>query len=167
MSWRGRLSDLILAGGAFAATSGCSSTPLVRGKDVGQNTATVNGRGAGQDTATVNGRDAAQDTLGVSGKDARPVTDAAADTRRDAAIDYNGRGFGPCSGNAPPDPCMCGRPDMGSYFVEQCEEERECQAQGGRWSVTYVNIPGYCSGGAVDGSPTVSIDASGDGALDR
>jgi hypothetical protein len=29
MAWRGRLRDLILAGGAFAATSGCSGTPLV------------------------------------------------------------------------------------------------------------------------------------------
>ncbi len=36
MDWRGRLRDLILAGGAFAATSGCSGSPLSSGKDAGQ-----------------------------------------------------------------------------------------------------------------------------------
>ena len=36
MAWRGRLRDLILAGGAFAATSGCSGTPLSTGKDAAQ-----------------------------------------------------------------------------------------------------------------------------------
>jgi hypothetical protein len=36
MAWRGRLRDLILAGGAFAATSGCSGTPLSSAKDAGQ-----------------------------------------------------------------------------------------------------------------------------------
>jgi hypothetical protein len=33
MAWRGRLRDLILAGGAFAATSGCSGASLSSGKD--------------------------------------------------------------------------------------------------------------------------------------
>ena len=36
MAWRGRLRDLILAGGAFAATSGCSAPPLSSGQDAGQ-----------------------------------------------------------------------------------------------------------------------------------
>jgi hypothetical protein len=36
MDWRGRLRDLILAGGAFAATSGCSGASLSSGKDAGR-----------------------------------------------------------------------------------------------------------------------------------
>jgi hypothetical protein len=36
MAWRERLRDLIVAGGAFAATSGCSGTPLSSAKDAGQ-----------------------------------------------------------------------------------------------------------------------------------
>ena len=36
MAWRGRLRDLILAGGAFAASSGCSGASLSGGKDAGQ-----------------------------------------------------------------------------------------------------------------------------------
>jgi hypothetical protein len=101
----------------------------------------------------------------MSGRDAAAATDAPRDTRLDAGI--NPGIFGPCSGNAAPDPCMCGRPDMGSYFVEQCEEEKACQSRGGRWFVNFVNIPGYCSVPAVDGAPVVGTDASGDGAVDR
>ncbi len=35
MAWRLRLRDLILAGGAFAATSGCSGASLSSGTDAG------------------------------------------------------------------------------------------------------------------------------------
>jgi hypothetical protein len=36
MAWHRRLRDLILAGGAFAVTGGCSSASLSSGKDAGQ-----------------------------------------------------------------------------------------------------------------------------------
>jgi hypothetical protein len=47
MAWRGRLRDLILAGGAFAATSGCSGTPLSSAKDAAQDFVFVGGVGCG------------------------------------------------------------------------------------------------------------------------
>ena len=38
----------------------------------------------------------------------------------------------PC-GNANPDPCICGRPEVDSLAKMQCDQKQACEADGGIW----------------------------------
>ena len=65
MTWRGRLRDLIVAGGAFAATSGCSGTPLSVGKDAGQDVFISGGCGNADPDPCICGRPEASATAAM------------------------------------------------------------------------------------------------------
>ena len=80
----------------------------------------------------------------------------------------------PC-GNANPDPCICGRPEVSSVDRLACDEQQDCEADGGTY-VPYAEglpdggvrpphcIPPYSGPDAsVDGEPDEAGDGDADG----
>jgi hypothetical protein len=61
MAWHKRLRDLILAGGAFAATSGCSGASLSSGQDAGRDFFVGGGCGNASPDPCICGRPDAND----------------------------------------------------------------------------------------------------------
>jgi hypothetical protein len=80
-----------------------------------------------------------------------------------------GQTGGPC-GNANPDPCICGRPDVSAEAKALCDDATACRAAGGVFipyamidTTTGTTVPPHCE---VDGGAGADAAATSDGGSD-
>jgi hypothetical protein len=167
MSWRRRLQELVLAGGAFAFAD-CSG-------ELGAGRGGAGGTGTGMGTA--GGAPGSGGQLvgvpvpsgGEMGGTGGPVTTGG----QTGGTGGSGGSSGPppvpappvvsppsipC-GNANPDPCICDRPKASVEAKALCDAQMACKAMGGRFDPTTLTDgngvvhPPHCDvdGGAIDG----------------
>lgn len=162
MNWQGRLRDLVLAGGAVAATA-CSSSSSAPADNVPCGNANpdpcICGRpdADAQQAALCKEETSCQAAGGVF--DPSTCSNCAPDggvvpphctmPGDGGTVDATEAAPSIPCGNANPDPCICGRPDASASAAALCAEEMTCQASGGLFD------PDTCGNCGADGGETL------------